>query len=139
MEDRFDKGLKLFGEIYGEGMAEGLVNYIEKDQSFGYEVARWSMEFPFGSVWTREGLERKMRSCVVLGIVIGLRQFEEIKYHTKMGIANGLTVTELEEIYYTAIPYAGFPVSNTAKSAILEALSELAAAKQDAPKKDGTE
>ena len=133
MENNFEKGLELFGEVYGKDMARDLVNPIEHDRSFGHEVARWSMEFPFGSVWTREGLERKMRSCAVLGIVIGLRQFDEIKYHTKMGIANGLTVTELEEIYYSAIPYAGFPISNTAKAAILEALSELAAAKKDAP------
>jgi alkylhydroperoxidase/carboxymuconolactone decarboxylase family protein YurZ len=139
MEDRFDKGLKLFGEIYGEDMAKGLLGYLEADQSFGNEAARWTMEFPFGTVWPREGLERKLRSCVVLGMLIGLRQFDEIKYHTKMGVANGLTETELEEIFYTSIPYAGFPASNIAKTAILEALGELAAAKKDTPQKDSGE
>ena len=73
-------------------------------------------------------MERKLRSCVVLGMLIGLRAHDEIKYHTKMGIKNGLTRKELEEIFYTAFPYAGFPAANVAKAAMLEAFAELDAA-----------
>ena len=42
-----------------------------------------------------------------------------------MGMANGLSRQELEEIFYTAIPYAGFPAANTAKAAMLEAFGEM--------------
>ena len=38
--------------------------------------------------------------------------------HTKMGVANGLTREEIQEIYYTAIPYCGLPKSNGAKAAM---------------------
>lgn len=65
-----------------------------------------------------------MRSCVTLGMLIALGAEKEIKYHTRMGLANGLTPREIEEIYYTSIPYCGLPVSNIAKVAILEALTE---------------
>jgi alkylhydroperoxidase/carboxymuconolactone decarboxylase family protein YurZ len=58
-------------------------------------------------------------------MLIALRATDEIKTHTKMGIANGLTRKEMEEIFYTAIPYAGFPAANVAKAAMLSAFAEL--------------
>jgi alkylhydroperoxidase/carboxymuconolactone decarboxylase family protein YurZ len=44
-----------------------------------------------------------------------------------MGIANGLTQDEIQEIYYSAIPYCGLPKSNIAKAAMLEGFKELEA------------
>ncbi len=89
------------------------------------EQAKWAIEFAFGTVWAREGLQRKIRSAAVLGMLIALRQTDEIKYHTKMGMANGLTKQEIEEILYTAVPYCGLPASNVAKAAMKEAFKEL--------------
>lgn len=132
MSDSFEKGLKVFGEVYGEDQAEALRAFAAEGKGFGVLQAQWSMEWPFGELWTREEqLPRKMRSLAVLGMVIGLRSYEEIKYHTKMGIANGLTRQELEEVFYSAIPYCGFPIGNTVKSAMLAAFAELDAEAQD--------
>jgi 4-carboxymuconolactone decarboxylase len=127
-EDKYEKGLKLFADIYGEEMAAGADARVQAGDSFGIEQSRWTMEFTFGSVWTRDAMERKLRSCATLGMLIALRQHDEIKYHTKMGIKNGLSRTELEEIIYTSIIYAGFPAAQSAKKAMLEAFAELDAA-----------
>lgn len=120
-----EKGLRLFEEVYGPDMARGIEAYIESGDGFGVEQAAWTLDWAFGSVWTREGLERKLRSCVVLGMLIGQGQSAEIKFHTKMGTVNGLSRKELEEIFYTAIPYCGFPAANKAKTAMLEAFGEM--------------
>ena len=125
MSDALDNGLKIFGEVYGEEVAEGCRQTIESGEDFSGLHARWSMEWAFGSLWTREALPRKMRSLAVLGMVIGLRQFDEIKYHTIMGMANGLTREEIEEVFYSAMPYCGFPIANTAKAAMLEGFAEV--------------
>jgi len=125
MSQEREEGLKIFEEVYGEEMARGMTAFIASSHDFGVKQAEWTLDWAFGSVWAREGLERKLRSCVVLGMLIGLRAQGEIKFHTKMGIANGLTRQELEEIFYTAIPYAGFPAANFAKAAMLEAFAEL--------------
>lgn len=128
MSEAFEKGLKIFGEVYGEDQAEGLRGFVEQGQGFGRLQAQWAIEWAFGTIWTREEqLSRKLRSCAVLGMVIGLGTFEEIKYHTKMGTANGLTKEEIEEIYYSAIPYCGLPKSNLAKAAMLAGFTELEA------------
>lgn len=119
-----EKGVALFREIYGDEAADGLVAFMETDK-FGVECARWSTDFNFGSVWTREALDRKLRSCVVLGMMIALRQYDEIRYHTKMGTKNGLSKTEIEEILYTTVPYCGLPASNTARAAMEEAFAQM--------------
>ncbi|WP_417621237.1 carboxymuconolactone decarboxylase family protein [Parasphingorhabdus sp.] len=124
MSKQRDKGLEIFEEIYGEAAATGARQHLETDD-FGVEQAKWAIDFAFGTIWSRDGLQRKMRSAAVLGMLIALRQTEEIKYHTKMGIANGLTKQEIEEILYTAVPYCGLPASNVAKAAMKEAFEEL--------------
>lgn len=126
--DNIDKGQALFAEIYGQDMADGCRAFGESGEGFGSLQAKWTLEFAFGQIWTRDAqLPRKLRSLAVLGMLIGQGQVDEIKYHTKMGIANGLTRVEFEEIFYSALVYAGFPAANTAKAAMLEAFAELEA------------
>jgi len=125
MDDKREQGLALFREVYGDEMADGIAAYVASSSGFGVKQAEWTLDWSFGRVWASKGLERKLRSCAVLGMLIALRASDEITAHTKMGIANGLTRGEIEEIFYTAIPYAGFPAANVAKTAILSAFAEL--------------
>lgn len=126
MNENFEKGIKVFEEVYGPEQAYGLRSFVEGGEGFGVMQAQWSMEWPFGQVWTREEqMARRDRSLAVLGMMIGLRSFEEIRYHTKMGIANGLTREEIQEVFYSALPYCGFPIANTAKAAMLAAFKDL--------------
>ena len=118
------KGLEIFREVYGDKITDGLIAQMKTDE-FAVEISKWSTDFSFGTVWASENLQRKLRSCVVLGMLIALRQHDEIRYHTKMGMANGLTKKEIEEILYTAVPYCGFPAANTAKAAMKEAFALL--------------
>lgn len=122
-----EKGLEIFRDVFGDAAADGAITYMQTD-SFGVEGAKWAMEFAFGTVWARDQLDRKLRSCAVLGMLIALRQFDEIGHHTKMGLANGLTRTDIEEIFYSSIPYCGLPASNVAKAAMMKAFEEIDAA-----------
>jgi 4-carboxymuconolactone decarboxylase len=129
MSDDFEKGLAVFADVYGQEMADGCREGAESGDAFAPLRVRWAMELPFGQVWTREDkLSRRDRSLTVLGMCIGQGAFEEIKYHTIMGVANGLTRSELEEVLYSAIPYCGFPLANTANAAMLEGFEALKAA-----------
>lgn len=125
MSDVTDKGAQFFGDVLGRERETGLREEIAHPSDFGNETAKFSADFAFGTIWTREGLERKQRSLVVLGILIAQRQSHELKYHVQVALANGLTVRELEEVLYQALPYAGFPAVNTAKIAMAEALAAL--------------
>ena len=126
MSDNFDKGLQVFREVYGDEAADGCRKGFETGDDFTALHIKFSMELPFGQVWTRvEQLSRRDRSLAVLGMCIGQRAFEEIRYHTIMGVANGLTRAEIEEVFFSSIPYCGFPAANTAKAAMLAGFKVL--------------
>lgn len=122
MSDDRERGLAIFREVYGDESADGLAAYLDSD-AFGVKCAQLSTDVCFGQIWAGEALDRKLRSCVVLGMMIALRQSDEIRYHTRMGMANGLSKAEIEEILYTAVPYCGLPASNTARAAMQEAFA----------------
>ena len=126
MSDNFDKGLQVFREVYGDEAADGCRKGFETGDDFTALHIKFSMELPFGQVWTREEqLSRRDRSLAVLGMCIGQRSFDEIRYHTIMGVANGLTRAEIEEVFFSSIPYCGFPAANTAKAAMLAGFKVL--------------
>lgn len=123
MTDLTRQGLELFAELMGPEEAEALRAGME-ETGFGAPIAKLAADFAFGSVWARDGLERKQRSLVVIGILIAQRQSQELKNHIRIGLTNGLTAREIQEATIQAIPYVGFPAVASAISAIVEVLRE---------------
>lgn len=124
MDEKRERGVEFFGEVLGDVFGPGLRESIASSD-FGKETGTWAADFAFGTVWTRDGLDRKLRSCAVMGMLIALRQTEELKIHVHVALKNGLTVREIEEVLYLSVPYAGFPAANSAKVAMIEALREV--------------
>ena len=124
MKELTKRGLELFSEIRNPDRAAGMRQMIE-DVPFGSALANVAVDFVFASVWAREGLERKQRSLVTIGVLIALRQTAELKNHIELGIRNGLSVQEIEEAILQAAAYAGFPAAWSAHHAATEVLNHL--------------
>ncbi|MBB4615033.1 carboxymuconolactone decarboxylase family protein [Novosphingobium taihuense] len=123
MSDVTERGLKFFAEIMGDERAEQMRQGITSD-GFGAAIGKLATDYAFGAVWTRDGLERKQRSLVVIGVLIAQRQLLELKNHIRIGLTNGLTVREIEEALIQTLPYVGFPAVASATTAIVEVLRE---------------
>ncbi|CAN5710169.1 hypothetical protein BH09ACT8_BH09ACT8_44560 [soil metagenome] len=91
---------------------------------FAGELMDIGLEGIFGRLWTREGLARRDRSLVTLGILIALGAEAELESHFRIAKQNGLTEDELAEVIYHASGYAGFPAANTAKAAAKKGLGK---------------
>jgi len=115
-----DEGLQVFRELLPGVLPDGDVDF---GGGFAPELMDIGIENIFGRLWTREGLSRRDRSLVTLGILITLRASDELKFHFQIARNNGLTDEELAEVIYHASGYAGFPAANTAKSVAIEALA----------------
>lgn len=114
-----EDGLRVFKELLpGATVPDGDVG------GFAPELMAIGIENVFGRLWTREGLSRRDRSLVTLGILIALRADQELKAHFKIARTNGLTDEELAEVIYHASGYAGFPAAATAKNVAEEAFAE---------------
>lgn len=124
MNELTEKGLNLLSEIRGKEVSDKMRDLLSTG-GFIAEYSTLAVDFVFGSVWTRDGLERKQRSLVTMGILIANRDISEFKLPVKVGLTNGLTATEIKEAIIQAAPYAGFPAAKAAMDAAVEVFKEL--------------
>ncbi len=116
-----DDGLRVFRELLPGVLPDGDVDF---GGGFAPELMDIGIESVFGTLWTRDGISRRDRSLVTLGILIALRATDELHAHFKIARTNGLTDEELAEVIYHASGYAGFPAANTAKTVAARALAD---------------
>jgi len=119
-----ERGMLLFAEMEGPERAAAFREAMDSN-NFGSGMINLAVDFIFGSLWTREGLDRKQRSLMTIGIMIGLRQPDEQKNHIRIGLVNGLSIKEIEEAIIHASAYAGFPAAWTARKMALEVIEEM--------------
>ena len=119
----YRKGVALVGEMLGPQFQAGM-QAAAGSGAFAADCAAIALESAFGAVWSRPGLDRKQRSLVTLGILIGTGKPTELKNHVRAGLNNGLTVTELQEVLIQSIPYTGFPCVAEAIEATVAVLRE---------------
>jgi 4-carboxymuconolactone decarboxylase len=111
MTDMRERGLQVFRELLPDAAsADGL-----RDGNFGDELMEIGIDNVFGRLWGRDGLSRRDRSLVTLGILIAQRATDELTFHVQIARNNGLTEDEIAEVIYHASGYAGFPAANTAR------------------------
>ncbi|QHN03653.1 carboxymuconolactone decarboxylase [Granulicella sp. WH15] len=124
MTEKQQDGLRIFSELRGAERAAEMEARMESD-SFGAALIQHATDYVFSSVWGREGLDRKQRSLVTIGILIGLRQTDELRNHVEIGVTNGLSAREIEEAILQSAAYAGFPAAWSALRAATEVLQRL--------------
>ncbi|OQO89759.1 4-carboxymuconolactone decarboxylase [Saccharomonospora piscinae] len=79
----------------------------------------------WGAVWTREGLDRRTRSCVTLAVLTASRAHNEIAMHVRAAVGNGLTPDEIAEVLLHTGVYAGVPAANEAFAIAQRTLAEM--------------
>ncbi|MGW1752790.1 carboxymuconolactone decarboxylase family protein [Streptomyces mirabilis] len=95
-----------------------------RDGRLGEELVEIGLTSVWGALWAREGLGRRDRSLVTLGILIALGAETELRTHVRIARTNGLTKDEIAEVIYHATGYAGFPAATAARNAAREALAD---------------
>ncbi len=118
-----DDGLQVFREMLPGVLPDVPNDEVSFGSGFASELMEIGLEGVFGRLWSREGLSRRDRSLVTLGILMALRAEDELESHFRIARQNGLTDDELAEVIYHATGYAGFPAGNTAKAAALRAFA----------------
>ena len=69
----------------------------------------------FGDVWERPGLSKRDRSVVTVTALIAMNRTEQLPFHLRRALENGVTKDELVELITHLAFYSGWP---TAMSAI---------------------
>lgn len=70
--------------------------------------------YAWGSIWTRDGLDRRSRSIVTLTALVARGHHEELALHLRAARRNGLSNDEIKEVLLQTAIYCGVPDANTA-------------------------
>jgi 4-carboxymuconolactone decarboxylase len=87
---------------------------IERTTEFTAPFQDFITRYAWGSVWTREGLDRRTRSAITLSVLAALGRENEIEMHVRGALRNGLTPAEIGEVLLHTAIYAGVPAANAA-------------------------
>ena len=68
----------------------------------------------FGDVWERPGLSQRDRSLITVAALIALYRTNELPFHLKKALENGISRDELIEVITHLAFYSGWPAASTA-------------------------
>ena len=118
---RFDKGLELLTKIDGEAGQ----NVIESLQDICPDLAKYTIEYPFGDVYARERLDLKSREIATVAALTALGNCApQLKVHLNAALNVGCSEEEIKEVILQMSVYAGFPAALNGMFAFKEVLTE---------------
>jgi 4-carboxymuconolactone decarboxylase len=77
-------------------------------------LAGYTDDVLFGDVWKRPGLSPRDRSLITVATLVALYRTNELPFHLKYALQNGVTRDELVEMITHLAFYAGWPTASTA-------------------------
>jgi 4-carboxymuconolactone decarboxylase len=117
-----DKGLGVRKEVLG---AEHVERSFQTADEFSLPLQDLLTEYCWGAVWTREGLSRKSRSILNLGMLSALNRPHELKLHIRGALNNGLTREEIREVFLQVAIYCGVPAAVESFRCAREVFAEI--------------
>lgn len=120
---RYEAGLAAFEQV----MHLPAADYLKALQALSPDLANWAMEFAFGEILGRSGLQvsHKQFAAISMLATCGNRE-EQLAAHMRAALASGVSVNQVAEVLIQLSVYAGFPTA-------LNAFSVLGTALDDAP------
>jgi 4-carboxymuconolactone decarboxylase len=111
MGDTYESGMQVRREVLGDAHVD---RAIERTTEFTAPFQEFITRYAWGSVWTRDGLDRRTRSVITLSVLAALGRENEIEMHVRAALRNGLTPDEIAEVFIHTAIYAGVPAANSA-------------------------
>ena len=105
-KERYELGLKKRKEVMGEDYVN---RAMENAGDFGREFQEYVTEMAWGGAWGRDGLSKRERSILNLGMLAAMGKSPEFASHFRGAMRNGLSHDELNEVLLQIALYCGFP------------------------------
>ena len=119
--DRFKRGWEKLKEVDGEA-GESVIASLK---DIAPEFADLLIEFPFGDIYSRPGLDLKSREIAVVAALTALgNATPQLKVHIHGALNVGCDPEKLAEVFFQLSTYAGMPTVNEALEAYKEVLVE---------------
>jgi 4-carboxymuconolactone decarboxylase len=105
---RYERGWEKLKEIDGEA-GERVIDALK---DIAPDLARYTIEFPFGDIYNRPGLDVKSREIATVAALTALgTAAPQLQVHIHAALNVGCTRTEIVEVIIQMAVYAGFPAA----------------------------
>lgn len=123
-------GLAVRREVLGPAHVDAaLARADEFTSGFQEMITRYA----WGGIWTRPGLDRRMRSAITLTALVAGGHTDELALHVRGALRIGLTPDEIAEVLLQTAIYCGVPAANSAFAAARRVIDEERAEKKVDP------
>ena len=114
-------GLAVRREVLGPDYVQAALDRIDDTTA---EFQRLITRYAWNEIWTRPGLDRRMRSAVTITALVAHGHLEELELHLRGALRNGLTRAEIVEVLMQTAIYCGVPAANSAFRVAARVLAE---------------
>lgn len=81
--------------------------------------------YAWGEIWNRPGLDLRSRRVLVIGTMVALGRWEELRMHIRAALEHGgLTADEIKEIVLQQAIYCGVPAAHHAFAELSAVVAE---------------
>jgi 3-oxoadipate enol-lactonase/4-carboxymuconolactone decarboxylase len=119
--DPYDAGIKVRREVLGDAHVD---RALAQADEFSGDFQEFITRYAWGEIWNRPGLDRRTRSCITLTALVAGGHLDELAFHTRAALRNGLTPAEIKEVLLHAAVYCGVPAANSAFKVAQEVIRE---------------
>ncbi len=120
MNERYEQGMAKLMEIDGAA-GEAVTRSLE---DVCPDLARYTIEFPFGDIYRRPGLDLKSREIATVAALTALGTIPQLKVHIHGALNVGCSKEEIKEVIIQMAVYAGFPAALNGMFAAKEVFQE---------------
>jgi 4-carboxymuconolactone decarboxylase len=119
---RYERGLTALKAIDGDA-GENVVTSLA---DIAPDFATYLIEFPFGDIYSRPGLDLRAREIATVAALTALGNARpQLKVHINASLNVGLTRAEIVEVIMQMAVYAGFPAALNGLFAAKEVFAEI--------------
>ncbi len=119
-QDRYARGWEKLKEVDGEAGER----VIEGLKDIAPDLARYTIEFPFGDIYQRPGLDLKSRQIATVAALTALGTLPQLRVHIHGALNVGCNRQEVVEVIIQMAVYAGFPAALNGMFAAKEVFRE---------------
>jgi 3-oxoadipate enol-lactonase / 4-carboxymuconolactone decarboxylase len=110
-------GMRVRREVLGD-------EHVDRAKSGDPEWQDFITRFAWGEVWTRPGLDRRVRSAITITALVALGHEKELAIHIRAALRNGLSPDEIKEVLLHSAIYCGVPAANAAFAVAKQVLED---------------
>lgn len=115
LEELASRGRATMQTLHGD---RALLGYAAPDNPVTGALYSLAIQYGYGDIWSRPGLDRRERALVAVAAFAALRLPEQVQKFGQSALNVGLTKAQVIEAVIQTAPYSGFPPALNALAAL---------------------